>query len=52
MTEFKVRKTHPGQMLAQTCCEHFAERLAEGTLKAESPSCIVSAFEEEQRDRL
>ena len=53
MTEFKRNfgshipdDRHP----AQSCYENFAERLADGTLKAEPLSLIVSAFEEEVQD--
>ena len=35
---------------AQTYYENFAEALADGTLKAEPLSLVVSAFEEEQQD--
>ena len=35
---------------SQTCCENFAERLTDGTLKAEPLPLIVSAFEEEHQD--
>ena len=35
---------------AQSCYENLAERLADGTLKAEPLSLMVSAFEEEVQD--
>ena len=53
MTEFKNKHgTHiPDDRLpAQSCFEHFIEKVGDGTLKAEPLSLIVSAFEEEQQD--
>ena len=55
LTEFKKKYgTHiPDEPLpaqAQSMFENFAERLADGTLKAEPLSHVVSLFEEEQQD--
>ena len=53
MTEFRNKhETHiPDDRLpAQSCFENFAERHADGTLKAEPQSRIVSLLEEEQQD--
>ena len=53
MSEFKRKfGSHiPDDRLpAQSCYENFAERLAEGILKAEPLSLIVCAFEEEVQD--
>ena len=41
-----------GRLPAQSCYEAFAERLANGTLCAESPSLVVSLAEEEEQERL
>ena len=53
VTEFKHKHgTHiPDDKLpAQSMFENFSERLADGTLKAEPLSHVVSLFEEEQQD--
>ena len=53
LTEFKNKfgKHIPDDKLpAQSMFESFAERLADGTLKAEPLSHVVSLFEEEQQD--
>ena len=53
LTEFKNNHgTHiPDDRLpAQSCFEHFIEKVGDGTLKAEPLSLIVSAFQEEQQD--
>ena len=53
LTEFKsMHSKHlpDDKLLAQSCHENCAERLAEGTLKAEPLSTLVSVFEEEQQD--
>ena len=53
LTECKKKYgTHiPDERLpAQSMFENFAERLADGTLKAEPLSHVVSLFEEEQQD--
>ena len=53
LTEYKNKhgKHIPDEKLpAQSMFENFAERLADGTLKAEPLSHIVSLFEEEQQD--
>ena len=53
LTEFKNKfgKHIPDDKLpAQSMFENFAERLADGTLKAEPLSHVVSLFEEEQQD--
>ena len=53
VTEFKNKHgTHiPDDKLpAQSMFENFSERLADGTLKAEPLSHVVSLFEEEQQD--
>ena len=53
ITEYKNKhgKHIPDEKLpAQSMFENFAERLADGTLKAEPLSHIVSLFEEEQQD--
>ena len=53
LTEYKNKhgKHIPDEKLpAQSVFENFAERLADGTLKAEPLSHIVSLFEEEQQD--
>ena len=53
VTEFKNKfgKHIPDNKLpAQSMFENFAERLADGTLKAELLSHVVSLFEEEQQD--
>ena len=39
------------KLLAQSCCEAFADKLAIGALKAEPLSTVVSFFEEEQQER-
>ena len=53
VTEFKNKfgKHIPDDKLpAQSMFENFSERLADGTLKAEPLSHVVSLFEEEQQD--
>ena len=53
LTEFKNKfgKHIPDDKLpAQSMFENFSERLADGTLKAEPLSHVVSLFEEEQQD--
>ena len=53
MTEFERMhgtNIHDDRLPERTCCENFAERLADGTLKAEPLALIVSAFEEEHQD--
>ena len=53
ITEFKNKhgKHFPEDKLpAQSMFENFSERLADGTLKAEPLSHVVSLFEEEQQD--
>ena len=53
ITEFKNKhgKHIPEEKLpAQSMFENFSERLADGTLKAEPLSHVVSLFEEEQQD--
>ena len=53
MTEFRNKHgTHNAddRLPAQSCFENFAERHADGTLKAEPLSRIVSSFEVEQQD--
>ena len=53
ITEFKNKhgKHIPDDKLpAQSMFENFSERLADGTLKAEPLSHVVSLFEEEQQD--
>ena len=53
VTEFKNKfgKHIPDDKLpAQSMFENFSERLADGTLKAEPSSHVVSLFEEEQQD--
>ena len=53
VTEFKNKfgKFFPDDKLpAQSMFENFSERLADGTLKAEPLSHVVSLFEEEQQD--
>ena len=53
LTEFKNKfgKHIPDDKLpAQSMFENFAERLADGTLKAEPLSHVVSLFEEKQQD--
>ena len=53
VTEFKNKhgKHIPEEKLpAQSMSENFSERLADGTLKAEPLSHVVSLFEEEQQD--
>ena len=54
ITEFKKKyRNHIAdeRLLAQSMFEHFSEKLADGTLKAEPLSYVVSLFEEEQQER-
>ena len=53
MTEFKNKFGHhisDDRLPAQSMFESFTEKLADGTLKAEPLSLVVSLFEEEQQD--
>ena len=53
LTEFKLKfgaHIADDRLPAQSMFENFAEKLADGTLKAEPLSHIVSLFEEEQQD--
>ena len=53
LTEFKKKygtQIPDDRLPAQSMFEHFSEKLADGTLKAEPLSHVVSLFEEEQQD--
>ena len=52
MTEFKQFGNHiaDDRQLAPSIFEHFAEKLADGTLKAKPLSNVVSLFEEDEQD--
>ena len=53
MTEFKNNfgnRISDDRLPAQSMFESFTEKLADGTLKAEPLSLVVSLFEEEQQD--
>ena len=53
LTEFKKKfGTHiaDDRLPAQSMFENFSEKLADGTLKVEPLSHVVSLFEEEQED--
>ena len=53
MTEYKNKFGHhisDDRLPAQSMFESFTEKLADGTLKAEPLSLVVSLFEEEQQD--
>ena len=53
LSEFKKKygtQIPDDRLPAQSMFEHFSEKLADGTLKAEPLSHVVSLFEEEQQD--